>query len=254
MDVPALVDENKIFRNDPNSDFYYDNCFSYTTENGTDIILNDRKQEFISNNLSLCESNCSFLEYNKNTKQSSCDCYIKNKMDYISEIINNPIELSNNFSTDESNSGYLDIMTMKCSKELFSKDSLKNNILSYILLIILFFFLLSIILFIKCGYPLLNEEISNIINLIEKLEKNKNNNIKNNVINTKNKIRKAKKIKANYPPKKNFNLNLINNVKMKKGKNLNSILFPRNKGKSVNNKRIFMKKGKKKLKRKKEKF
>ena len=43
LGVPALVDENKIFRNDPNSDFYYDNYFSYTTENGTDIILNDRK-------------------------------------------------------------------------------------------------------------------------------------------------------------------------------------------------------------------
>ena len=132
---------------------------------------------------------------------------------------------------------------MKCSKELFSKDSLKNNILSYILLI-------------KYGYPLLNEEISNIINLIEKLEKNKNNNIENNVINTKNKGRKAKKIKVNFPLKKNLNLNLnlINNVKIKKGKNSNSILYPRNKGKSVNNKRIFMKKGKKKLKRKKEKF
>ena len=28
-------------------------------------------------------------------------------MDYISEIINNHIELSNNFNTDESNSGYI---------------------------------------------------------------------------------------------------------------------------------------------------
>ena len=169
MKVPALVDENKIFRNDSNSDFYYDNCFSYTTENGTDIILNDRKQEFISNNLSLCENNCIFIEYDKNTKQSSCDCYIKNNMDYISEIINNPIKLSNNFSTEESDSGNLNIKTMKCTKELFSKDGLKSNISSYILLIIIFFFLLSIILFMKCGYPLLDEEIRLIINLIEKL-------------------------------------------------------------------------------------
>ena len=253
MKVPALVDETKIFRNDPNSDFYYDNCFSYTTENGTDIILNDRKQEFISNNLSLCENNCSFIEYDKNTKQSSCDCYIKNKMDYISEIINNPIKLSNNFSTEESDSGNLNIKTMKCTKELFSKDGLKNNISSYILLIIIFFFLLSIILFLKCGYPLLNEEIRLIINLIEKLEKNKNNVARNNMINTKNNKRRPKKLNVNFPPKKNYNLNLINNIKMKKGTNANTILYPRNKPKSVGAKRIIMKKGKTKNKKEKGK-
>ena len=79
LNIPVIIDENNIFKYNPNSDYYNDNCFSYTTENGTDIILNDRRQEFINNNLSLCENNCSFTGYEKETKKSSCNCYIKKK-------------------------------------------------------------------------------------------------------------------------------------------------------------------------------
>ena len=252
VNVPALVDENKLFRNDPNSDFYYDNCFSYTTENGTDIILNDRKQEFIDNNLSLCEINCSYIEYNKDTKQSSCDCYIKNKMDLISEIISNPNKLSNNINENQSDSGPLNIKTMKCTKELFSKDGLKSNISSYILLIIIFIFLLSIILFIKCGYHLLEEEIKSIIILIEKSEKNQPNIIKNNINNNSKKKGRIKKINIHYPPKKSFNLSLINNnIKMKKGKNSKNNLNQKNKQKSSVLKTFIEQKTKKKAKKKK---
>jgi hypothetical protein len=68
----------------------------------------------------------------------------------------------------------------------------------------------------KYGYPLLNEEIRLIINLIEKLEKNKNNVARNNMINTKNNKRRPKKLNVNFPPKKNYNLNLINNMNMSK--------------------------------------
>ena len=87
LNIPVSIDENSLYKYDPNSEFYTDNCFSYTTDNGTDIILNDRKQEFKDNNMSLCENNCTYINYDKNTKQSACSCYIKNKMDLISEIL-----------------------------------------------------------------------------------------------------------------------------------------------------------------------
>ena len=51
LNIPVSIDESKLYKYDPNSDFYNDNCFSYTTENETDIILNDSKQEFNDNNL-----------------------------------------------------------------------------------------------------------------------------------------------------------------------------------------------------------
>ena len=258
LKVPASVDENKLFRNDPNSNFYKDNCFKYLTENGIDIIIDDRKQEFLEQNLSLCEINCSYIDYDINTKKSYCDCLIKNNMELISEIIDNPNKLSADFSVEEIDTNNLNIKTMKCTKELFSKDGLKNNISSYILLIIILFFLFSIILFIKCGYYFLEEEITNIINLIEKLEKNKNNiahNNKNSIIKiNQNKKRAIKKTNINYPPKKKYNLNLFNNnPKIKNAHNLNLINTNKNQQIRSGGSRIILNKANKKVKKKKKK-
>ena len=217
LNIPVSIDESKLFKYDPNSEFYNDNCFSYTTEEGTDIILNDRRQEFSTNNLSLCESNCNYTGYNENNKQSSCDCNVKNKMDLISEIIDNPNKLSNTFDSEESSSssGSSNIITIKCTKALFSKNGLLNNISSYILLIFITKFLLSIILFMKCGYRLLVKDIDDILNEKEKNKKQieKNNTLSNRVSltngqrikNRKNNIKK----KINYPPKK-YKLNFVN--------------------------------------------
>ena len=210
LKVPALIDESKLFINEPNSSFYNDNCFSYTNGNGTDIILKDRKQEFIDKNLSLCEKNCTYITYDKSTKQSSCICNIKNEIEYISDIINNPNKLSNNISTQD-NSAALNIMTMKCTKELFSKDGLKNNISSYILIIIILAFLISIILFMKCGYHLLEEEIKEIIDLIRKYEKKPQ--FLSNLKNTKKTIKKW-----NIQSQNKTTLNIINNTGIKNNK------------------------------------
>ena len=80
------IDENSIFKYDPSSLYYNDICYAYTTENKTDIIIKDRRAEFINNNLSLCESNCNFNGYNNKTKNVECNCPIKIKLPLISEI------------------------------------------------------------------------------------------------------------------------------------------------------------------------
>ena len=96
-----------------------------------------------------------YTGYIKEDKQSSCECNIKNKMDTITEIIENPNKLSDNFDNEDSDSssGSSNIISIKCTKALFSKDGLKKNISSYILLFFIAYFLFSITLFIKCGYP-----------------------------------------------------------------------------------------------------
>ena len=203
-----------MFKYDPNSEFYNDNCFSYTTENGTDIILNDRKQEFTRNKLSLCESNCNFTGYNEENKKSSCDCNIKNKMDLVSEIIDNPVQLSNNFDSEEGSTGASNIISIKCTKALFSKEGLKSNISSYILIIFIMHFLLSIVLFIKFGYRLLINDINDIVKEKEMIQKeisNINQLAKRKTKRIKKKNKKIiKKKEVKYPPKK-YNLNIANN-------------------------------------------
>ena len=231
LHIPAFIDENELFKYEPDSDFYNDNCFSYTNDN-VDIILSDRKKEFNEKNLSLCENNCDYLEYDKESKHSSCECIIKNKMELISQIIDEPNKLANNFDLNDSYSAFssTNMITIKCTKALFSKEGLKYNISSYILLIFITYFLLSIILFMKCGYNLLENDISEIIKIKVKNEK-KQNQIKRQITTAKskninrNKLQKAtSRTKFSFPPKKN-NLKKGNFIK------LNSI----NKNNQINN-------------------
>ena len=79
LSIPVSIDENKLYRYDPNSDYYKDECSSYSSKDGLDIILSDRKKEYVDNKLSLCENNCRFEEYNKEFKKSVCKCNIKTK-------------------------------------------------------------------------------------------------------------------------------------------------------------------------------
>ena len=141
-------------------------------------------------------------------------------MELISEIIENPNKLSNNFDKEDarSNSGSSNIISIKCTKALFSKEGLKNNISSYILLIFITHFLLSITLFIKCGYPLLIQTINKILNEKEKIEKqnkNKTQTILHGVGSRKLK-KILKKKKNNAPPKKN-RIKVVNNMNFLKG-------------------------------------
>lgn len=45
--IPVHIEEDKLFKYDPNSKYYNDKCFPYTTEHKTDITLNDRRNEFM---------------------------------------------------------------------------------------------------------------------------------------------------------------------------------------------------------------
>ena len=140
ISTPVNIDEDNLFKYNISSDYYNDICLPFTTEYKTDIILIDRRNEYINNNMSLCESNCEFTRYNSNKKEAICECSFKIKLPLISEIVVNKNKLINNFINFEK---ITNIYTMKCLKLLFSKSGLIKNIGSYILLLIL---LLNIVL------------------------------------------------------------------------------------------------------------
>ena len=189
LDIPVSIYENNLFKYDPNSEYYTDDCYSYTTENGTDIILNDRKEEFINNNMSLCENNCYYNGYNEQSKKSLCECEVKSEQSLINEIINNDNILSNNFTFDNSTSN---MKTMKCTSTLFSKDGLLNNIASYILIIITLIYIILIIVYYKFGDFLINNDIQKILSDKRKTKR------KSNIFNmNKNENKKKRKSKMN---------------------------------------------------------
>ena len=229
--IPVSIDEEKLYKHDPNSEYYNDECSAYTTENGTDILLNDRKEEFNDNNMSLCENICDYVGYDLETKKALCECGIRYEELLLSEVDNQTDLLANNFTTDNSTSN---IGAMKCYDLVFSKDGLLSNIGSYILILIVILHLISIIVFYKCGYQILDTTIQDMIDdkkKIKKMEKkakmknNKNSN-KNNIYLMSQQGKKSKKkvIKFEKPKKKKKKLKANPSKKEKKknsGKNIN---------------------------------
>jgi hypothetical protein len=87
------IDEEKLYIYDPNSDYYKDKCYPYTSEYENDDTLEERKNKFNNNYLSLCESNCKYDGYNKNTKMVLCECAFKSEFMKYSDIISKKDEL-----------------------------------------------------------------------------------------------------------------------------------------------------------------
>ena len=62
-----------------NDSFYNDICSTYTTENGTDMNLNDRQHaiEEVRGSLNLCQVGCKLKYYNSTNNRINCDCDLK---------------------------------------------------------------------------------------------------------------------------------------------------------------------------------
>ena len=97
--IPVNIKENELYKYNKSSDYYEDRCTPATTENGTDIILYDRKYEFNNNHLSLCAKGCNLIQYNSTTKNALCECNVKN----------NPIELDSLIDKQKLLNNFIDI-------------------------------------------------------------------------------------------------------------------------------------------------
>ena len=57
--------------------YYNDVCYKTTSESGTDISIKDRRNDFIDNNMALCEEKCDLINYNYSNEKVKCSCQIK---------------------------------------------------------------------------------------------------------------------------------------------------------------------------------
>ena len=193
INIPVVINEDEIFKHDPSSDYYNDNCYPYTTENRTDITLYERKNEYNKKNMSLCSFECKYQGYNSKTKKALCECQIRNiSLTYFFKSIINNEELIDKL-LDIKNIVNIDII--KCYKTLFTKDGIMENIASYILLLIILIFIICSIIFYLKGYKFIKKKIIEIMTTKKKYMKNNTKKIKTN---KKCKIKKIKgKIKNN---------------------------------------------------------
>ena len=160
IDIPVLIKENKLFKYEQNSAYYEDICYTYTTENNTDIALYDRYIEFNKKNLSLCPSNCLYNKYDNISKKVTCICEIQNNIFLYFDNQDYSIHKFMNIKKNIINFGIL-----QCYKLLFSKEGLLKNFGNYIISLIITIYLIAAIFIYKKGYNILCYQINNLLNV-----------------------------------------------------------------------------------------
>ena len=224
---PVTIDENELFKYNPESEFYNDICYAYTTIDKTDIILNDRRKEFLENNLTLCENNCKFNGYSTELHSVLCKCNIKEDLLLIFNSNFDIQKLTFNFAEIKDK---INLKVMKCYYLLFTVEGIKNNLANYILICILFLYTTFSIIFCIKGYNKLILKIKEIEKLKKKKKKklnskkdvnaqiHNNNKIEQNLYKIKMVVKnpiKKKKVNGNDILNKKENLSNNSNIKMK---------------------------------------
>ena len=226
---------------DANSSFYNDICATYTTPNGTDILLYDRRMDIyqMTLNISLCQNGCKFESYNLETKKAKCNCLPQTE-----EINTNTSELE--FNVNEMIDEFNEILKNSNFKVLkfyilpFNPNIFIKNIGSIVMTILLVLFLALIIFFVSKRSKQINFLIETILKLKEmeatnnkesKNNKNltfdkKNNNIHKDFISSPKKV-KLEKDMSKINDSNNFSP-LHKKRKLKKKKKQKLSLIPNN--------------------------
>ena len=199
ISIPVKLDQ-ELYKHNSSDEYYNNKCLGSTSDSGTDISLKDRRNDFIEQNLTLCEDNCILIDYNYTNKRAKCNCKIKIKLPIIDEIRFDKNKLLKSFTDVK---GYFtNIDVVKCYKSVFKKKAIFKNIGFFISIFIFLLLVICIILFYVKFFKILKKQI----HIISK------------AIKMKYKL-KIKKIAKHNPPKEpekfNFIIN-INNIRKKK--------------------------------------
>ena len=214
-----------------NDAFYTDICTPYESEDGTDVLLSDRKKDFYNNNDTLCQANCQYSSYSSNSKYLKCEC----------NIVSSDIDTAQpeKFTGETIYKTFYDVLknsnfgVLKCYKLVFNLDFLKKNYGSIIAIIYFAFYIIFVIIYIFKGISPFKMSISNLItNNIYNKESNGNVYIINNIklFNNKPIIQNKSKKSHNKISKKkifkteNASLNLRKKKKKKRLKNVSAPL------------------------------
>ena len=181
-----------------NDDFYQDICTQFTSDNGTDILLSDRKNDYFEN-VSLCENDCIYKGYDLNTKRVCCECPVKE------EIIIDETGNKNIIKDFFDGSNFSNLRLLKCFKLVFSLKGQKGNIGSIIFICMIFILIILSIIYMadQEGYIIKNIRK---INNQKYIEKNK---MDNGNDNSKSKTKEE----ICFPPKRKKNK--LNNERIK---------------------------------------
>ena len=159
--IPVDIPINEIDKYNASSGFYNDLCYTLTTEDGTDETLKDRRNDFVDNNMTVCEENCKFIYYDNKLKKATCSCTVKEEIPLISDIkINGEIILSNFMDVNN----FANFELIKCIHLLFKKKNIFINTANYLIIVILIISIISIFFVSYHDYLSIKDTINNIAN------------------------------------------------------------------------------------------
>ena len=128
---------------DVNNSFFTDPCTPYTSSNGTDVSLLDRKDYYYNEEMVLCEDVCKYINVNTSTKKVFCECKAKTGVNTLNDQEFSPQKLLESFFKIDT---FANFEVLFCYKLLFSSRGLKKNICFYIMLVLFILFLVSILI------------------------------------------------------------------------------------------------------------
>ena len=186
ISIPVTLNDD-IDKINASSGFYNDICYTYTSPNGTDVPLSLRKEEFVKNNLTVCEEDCEFIDYDYLYRRAICSCNVKTNSSF--KIRGTVIEKERLLKSFTNINNIANIKVLECIKLIFNLDAYKNNYANLILIGILLLYFITLIIFCFKDYPYLKKIIDMIIffklnaKLIKKLlaKKNKTEQLKNEI-------------------------------------------------------------------------
>ena len=212
-------DDYNLF--DSEDSFYQDICTTYTSLNGTDMILSDRKKDIygITSDIKSCQTGCTTESYDPKSQKAKCNCDVSATQSSLSNV-----DIDSLFDKNEIKSSFYDTLSnsnfrvLKCIKLVFSSKFFKNIggiFMTLLFLAFLAFHSLSFVL----HQTAINKFISKIINLKDEnfipnsmgyndIQKDPNETQKTNKEEKKSKKKKKKNKKkkgveeAQFPPKK----------------------------------------------------
>ena len=214
ISIPMILLKDNVDVYNPESGYYNDLCYIYTTNFGTDISLKDRRKEFFDKNLAICEENCDLKDYNYINKKVICSCEIKTGIDLIKDVVYDKEKIKNNFK-DINN--FANIKFLTCYKIAFKRKNLLPNIGFYIMdFIFLLYFICLFLFYYKYYHPFFEEIKKVFLDLKNEYIITNNDNSNNNSLNKNDFIGKNKKIlrtkKKFKKTKKKFNKKIKNEI------------------------------------------
>jgi hypothetical protein len=146
--------------------FYKDICSVYTSQQGTDMILEDRKQEILqkTTNLSLCQDNCEILNYDSLKNKAECQCSLQVKnIEFNFTYSDNQFSLNSildNFETTLKNSNFRILI---CYKLAFDFHSIFKNFGRIFMSIVILLHFITLIIFYFYDFKNINRFLLRII-------------------------------------------------------------------------------------------